>query len=70
MATDQHASPDAPQSESSAEFLARGEAAWQEYLRTGYAVPVDEVFDRIQAAIDARRAVLLQTEQSRPTDCP
>lgn len=58
MATDKHASPDALRSESSAEFLRRGEAAWQEYLRTGYAVPVDEVFARIHTAFEEKRAAL------------
>jgi len=66
MATDQHASPDAPQSEASAEFLARGEAAWQEYRRTGYAVPIDEVFARIQAALDAKRADLASRNGEQP----
>lgn len=58
MATDQHPSPGAPQSESSAEFLRRGEVAWQEYLRTGYAVPAEQVFARLQTMVDARRAAL------------
>ena len=39
-------------------FYARGEAAWQEYLRTGVSHPVDEVLDRTQARIDARRRQL------------
>jgi len=39
-------------------FLARGESAWQDYLRTGVSHPVDEVFDRLQARIDARRREL------------
>ncbi|MDP9965377.1 Arc/MetJ-type ribon-helix-helix transcriptional regulator [Variovorax paradoxus] len=39
-------------------FRARGEAAWQDYLRTGVSHPVDEVFDRLQARIDARRREL------------
>lgn len=39
-------------------FYARGEAAWQEYLRTGVSHPVDEVLDRMQARIDARRRQL------------
>ena len=41
-----------------ADFHARGEAAWQEYLRTGVSHQVDEVFDRVQARIDARRREL------------
>ncbi|WP_177239527.1 YlcI/YnfO family protein [Variovorax sp. PDC80] len=40
------------------EFYARGEAAWQEYLRTGVSHPAAEVFDRMQARIDARRREL------------
>lgn len=46
-----------------ADFHARGEAAWQDYLRTGVSHPVNEVFDRVQARIDARRREL----QSRST---
>jgi hypothetical protein len=41
-----------------ADFHARGETAWQEYLRTGVSHPVDEVFDRVQDRIDARRREL------------
>jgi hypothetical protein len=37
------------------DFHARGEAASQDYLRGGVSHPVDEVFDRVQARIDARR---------------
>lgn len=42
-----------------AEFLARGERAWQEYQRSGVSRPAGEVFDRIQSRIDERRRVLL-----------
>lgn len=42
------------------DFQARGEAAWQGYLRTGVSHPVEEVFDRMQARIDARRRELQQ----------
>ncbi|MCL5969812.1 MAG: hypothetical protein M1359_11435 [Betaproteobacteria bacterium] len=42
-----------------AEFLARGEGAWQEYQRTGQSRPAAEVFDRIQGRIDARRQALV-----------
>lgn len=52
------AAPDDNQRESLAEFHRRGEAAWQEYLRTGYAVPADDLFARLQAMLDARRAAL------------
>ena len=44
-----------------AEFLARGERAWQEYQHTGQSRPASEVFDRIQERIDARRRELLAT---------
>jgi hypothetical protein len=40
------------------DFHARGEVAWQGYLRNGVSHPVDEVFDRVQARIDARRREL------------
>lgn len=40
------------------DFPARGEAAWNEYQRTGQASPADEVFDRLDARIAARRATL------------
>jgi len=38
-----------------AAFHARGERAWQQYLRTQQARTVDEVFDRIDALVEARR---------------
>jgi len=41
-----------------AEFLARGEQAWQDYQRTGQSRPAAEVFDQIQARIHARRLAL------------
>lgn len=40
------------------DFQACGEAAWQEYLRTGVSRPVNEVFDRMQARLEARRREL------------
>lgn len=42
-----------------AEFQARGEKAWQEYKHGGRSRPVAEVFDHVQARIDARRQELL-----------
>jgi hypothetical protein len=42
-----------------AEFLARGERAWQEYQRAGQSRPAGEVFDRIQERVDARRQEFL-----------
>jgi len=41
------------------EFLARGEQAWRDYLRTGQSRRASEVFDGIQKHIDARRQELL-----------
>ena len=41
-----------------AEFLARGEQAWQDYRQTGQSRPAAEVFDRIQVRIDVRRKQL------------
>jgi hypothetical protein len=43
-----------------AEFLDRGERAWQEYLHTGGSSPAGDVFERIQNRIDARRHELLR----------
>ena len=39
-------------------FHARGDDAWQAYERTGAAVPADQVFDRLQARLEERRAQL------------
>ena len=41
-----------------AAFHARGQAAWQEYRRTGRAKPAEEVFDAMQARLDARGKAL------------
>jgi uncharacterized protein (DUF433 family) len=41
-----------------AEFLARGEHAWQQYQRTGESRPAGEAFDQVQERIDARRQQL------------
>ncbi|WP_157615543.1 hypothetical protein [Rhizobacter sp. Root404] len=43
-----------------AEFFAAGERAWQAYLRTGLSRPANQVFDRIQSRIDARRRELTE----------
>jgi hypothetical protein len=43
-----------------ADFLSRGEQAWQTYRRTGQSRPAGEVFDHIQSRIDARRQELLR----------
>lgn len=53
-----HRAAGPPATESATAFHQRGEAAWQEYLRTGYAVPAEQVFARIQAMFDAKRAAL------------
>lgn len=37
------------------EFHARGQAAWEDHLSTGRSTPAGEVFDRLQAKVDARR---------------
>lgn len=36
-------------------FHVRGDRAWQQYLRDGRARPLDDVFDAIDARVDARR---------------
>lgn len=41
-----------------ADFHARAQAASEEYHRTGVAVPVDKVLDRLQAKLDAKRKKL------------
>ena len=45
-----------------AEFLSRREKAWQEVQHTGGAIPSDEVFDRIEKRIEARRQQLLRAK--------
>lgn len=42
-------------------FLARGESAWLEYQRTGESRPADEVLDRLEERILARRRELGDT---------
>lgn len=37
-----------------AEFYARGEAAWQEYLRTGMAHPADQVIGEMRERLEIR----------------
>ncbi|MDM0109983.1 YlcI/YnfO family protein [Variovorax sp. J22R24] len=41
-----------------ADFHARGDAAWQQYQRDGISRPANEVFDRLQDRINARRRSL------------
>jgi hypothetical protein len=41
-----------------AAFLARGEASWESFLRTGVATPADQVLDKLQAKLDAKRRLL------------
>jgi Arc/MetJ-type ribon-helix-helix transcriptional regulator len=38
-----------------ARFHERGEAAWQDYQRTGLSVPADEVLAKLQEKLDAKR---------------
>lgn len=40
-------------------FHARGEAAWQNYERSGVAVPAQEVLGKMQSRLDARRRKML-----------
>lgn len=56
MAANDHAqrnSPTGPETDDA--FYARGEQAWQNYLRTGRSIPVADVFARVEARIAARR---------------
>ncbi len=39
-------------------FYARGEAAWEDYQRTGLSVSVDEVFAKLQHELDLKRQQL------------
>lgn len=48
------------------EFYARGERAWNEYVRTGVATPVEAVFARVEALIASRRASLLSGDEGAP----
>ncbi len=41
-----------------AEFHARGEAAWQEYARTGVAHPADQVTEEMRERLKVRRLQL------------
>jgi hypothetical protein len=41
-----------------AEFLARGEAAWQAYVSSGLAVPAEDVLAKVQDRLEARRKQL------------
>ena len=47
-----------------AEFVARGEQAWADYLRTGQSRPAGQVFDRIQERIHARREWLAENNEA------
>ena len=53
---------------STVSFHERAEAAWQEYLRTGISHPVDKVFERVQARIDAKRRELLMRLQAAESE--
>ncbi len=39
-------------------FHERGQAAWEHHLATGESVPAEEVLDRLQAKLDAKRKQL------------
>ena len=39
-------------------FQVRGEAAWQDYLRTGVSASADDVLARLQEALDAKGAAI------------
>jgi hypothetical protein len=41
-----------------AEFLARGEAAWQDHFRTGAAIPAEDVLEKLEARLAERRKQL------------
>jgi hypothetical protein len=47
-----------------AEFLARGEAAWQEYRRTGASHPAKQVIGELRGMLDAKRKQL-RTKSAR-----
>lgn len=59
--------PDQDLRDSREAFTARGEAAWQQYLRDGVATPLDVVFDRIDMLI-AKRAKQLRADQDAVED--
>jgi hypothetical protein len=40
------------------QFLERGQAAWEDYQRTGMSVPAAEMAAKLQAKLDARRKQL------------
>ncbi len=39
-------------------FHERGQAAWENYQRTGLSMPADDVLDKLQAKLNARRKQL------------
>jgi hypothetical protein len=47
-------------------FSERGERAWQEYQRTRVAVPLDAVFDRVEALFAKRIAELSRSGAGQP----
>ncbi|MGC3986566.1 MAG: YlcI/YnfO family protein [Pseudorhodoferax sp.] len=40
------------------DFLARGQVAWENFQRTGEALPAERVLGKLQARLDARRKQL------------
>lgn len=56
MAANEDAQPDSMTgAETDEAFYARGEQAWQNYLRTGRSILLADVFARVEARIAARR---------------
>jgi hypothetical protein len=48
--------------ENTESFYARGERAWQDYVRTGVASSAEDVFARLDALTAAHRARMLRTQ--------
>jgi hypothetical protein len=48
-----------------AEFHQRGEAAWQQYLRTGVSYGADEVIGEMASMLEARRRALRDKGRAR-----
>lgn len=55
-----------PPNADQAEFIERGERAWQDYLRTGESIPATEVLARLAALVEAKRRAM--AEQACRTD--
>lgn len=67
MAQDPDSHPFAEERRESIEaFYARGERAWQDYVRTGTAALAEDVFARLDALVAAHRARLLLKHPGDP----